>query len=565
MKKIIKRFQLNEMEIGVFLVNDNRSSLESLRLNYLPRLPNSLKDPQNLIFTPHEILKSSPEIAALFPKLSHLPFLKATEQERKASKNLRIGVVFSGGPAPGGHNVIAGIFDAIKKIAVNGQLIGFLDGPSGIILGKHKELSLEEINNHRNLGGFDLLGSGRTKIETEEQMYSALSVCETLTLDGLIIIGGDDSNTNAAVLAQFFKDHESSISVVGVPKTIDGDLKNSFVPLSFGFDTASRVYAEMISNICREAMSSKKYTHFIKLMGRSASHVTLECALATHPNFTFIGEEVLEKKKTLSQIVSDLCDLIIERSKRGKSYGVILIPEGLIQFIPEVSTLIEELNKSLATEDPSSAVLIARLSESSRKCFNTIPENIQKQLLLGRDPHGNVQVSLIETEKLLAELVGKELEKRKEQKLFTGAFHPITHFFGYEGRAAFPSNFDANYCYALGHIAALLIRFEMSGYMTAISNLQADPSDWDIGAVPITSLMHMEIRKGKAKPVIEKALVDLKSPAFSYFSQNKESWALEDSYRFPGPMQFSENSAVKDSLPLSTFMDISLKDSKHEK
>ncbi len=543
-------------------MEDNRSPLESLRLQYVPKLPSLLQDLESVTFTPQEILKCSPDIAVLFPNFANLPFLKAIKSAKKPSKDLRIGIVFSGGPAPGGHNVIAGIFDALKKITVRSTIIGFLGGPNGILSGKHKELSLEEINNYRNLGGFDLLGSGRTKIETESQMHSALSACETLALDGLVIIGGDDSNTNAAILAEFFKAQDSSICVIGVPKTIDGDLKNSFVPISFGFDTASRVYAELISNICRDAMSSRKYTHFIKLMGRSASHVTLECALATHPNYAFIGEEVLEKKKTLSQIVAELCDLISNRSLAGKSYSVIIIPEGLIQFIPEVSTLIEELNKHLTMEAPSPAVLLANLSEPSRECFNTIPENIQRQLLLGRDPHGNVQVSLIETEKLLAELVALELEKRREQNLFTGSFHPITHFFGYEGRAAFPSNFDADYCYALGHVAALLIRFELSGYMTAISNLEGPLSEWSASAVPITSLMHMEIRKGKPKPVIEKALVDSTSPSFIYFTKQRDKWALEDCYRFPGPIQFHEETAAEKILPQSTFMDISLKDIK---
>jgi len=483
----------------------------------------------------------------LFPECSGLPLLEAVKGKEKNTEALRIGAIFSGGPAAGGHNVLAGLFDALE----GGTLVGFLGGPVSLVKGHCKELSKADVDAYRNLGGFDLLGSGRDKIETEEQMKAALDTCTKLDLDGLVIVGGDDSNTNAAVLAEFFKKYGSKTKVIGVPKTIDGDLQNEHVSISFGFDTATKVYAELIGNICKDAASARKYTHFIRLMGRSASHVTLECALATRPNAVLIGEEIHRSNTTLSKIISDIADLICLRSEAGKDYGVIVIPEGLVEFIPEISSLLKELNMALAKEEsPSSHAIIASLSRSGQKCFESLPEPIRKQLLLSRDPHGNVQVSLIETEKLLAELVGVELGRRKAAGLFTGKFHPMTHFFGYEGRCAIPSDFDANYCYCLGTGAALLLRFGVSGYMTFVSNLHLPVENWHIGGVPLTSLMGIEMRKGKSKPVIQKAGVSLEGKPFIYLLEHKEGWGKDDCYLSPGPTQYCNNPAPPLTLSL---------------
>lgn len=529
-----------------------RSPLESLRMKSPHTRPDLLQDLSMVTFSSTKIDTYSEEIASSFPNISTLPLLEGVVGKKTKNPPLKIGAVFSGGPAAGGHNVLAGLFDALE----GGHLIGFLGGPGGVISGSYKEISKQDIDSYRNLGGFDLLGSGRTKIETQEQMESILKTCQALALDGLVIIGGDDSNTNAALLAEFFLRKNAAIKVIGVPKTIDGDLKNAHVPISFGFDTACKVYSELIGNICKDAKSAQKYTHFIKLMGRSASHVALECALMTHPNYTLIGEDVHRNKKTLLEIVSDLCDLISERSKLGKNHGVILIPEGLIEFIPEISSLIQDLNTALSRQESSSSfAIIAGLSQESRRCFDALPEKIQKQLLLRRDPHGNVQVSLIETEKLLADLVGRELEKRKERGLFSGSFHPMTHFFGYEGRCSLPSDFDAAYCYVLGLGTALLLQSGASGYMTFVSHLDQPISKWKIGGVPLASLLHMEHRKGKKKPVIEKALISCEGSPYSYFIKHKDSWALNDAYLSPGPMQFSGSI----SLPFSVSLDLAEK------
>ncbi len=530
-----------------------RSPLELLRMNTPHKVPDLLRDLSCVAVSSEGETKCSEDIAKLFPNISYLPLLRASVGKKSEVTPLKIGAVFSGGPAAGGHNVLAGLFDGMGD---DGELIGFLGGPGGIVTGSYKKLGKHDIDSYRNLGGFDLLGSGRSKIETKEQMQSALEVCTKLKLDGLVIVGGDDSNTNAAVLAEFFRSQDSEIQVIGVPKTIDGDLKNKYVPVSFGFDTACKIYSELIGNLCKDAKSAQKYTHFIKLMGRSASHVTLECALATGANYALIGEEIHKEKKTLEQIVSDLCDLITKRSKAGKNYGVILVPEGVIEFIPEIAALIKELNNALAKKELSSSfALIAGLSSESKKCFESLPEAIRKQLLLRRDPHGNVQVSLIETEKLLAELVGKELEKRKENGLFTGSFHAMTHFFGYEGRCAIPSDFDATYCYALGLGSAILLRAGASGYMTFVSCLEKPVCEWKIGGVPLTSLLNMEMRKGVKKPVIEKALVCCEGAAFANFKQRKDIVAFEDVYLSPGPMQFGERIA----LPVSVSLELSEK------
>ena len=527
----------------VFFMLSTVSSLQSFRMKFSPPIPSYFLDMTSLTLEPVQDCKKDvlKEIFDLFPHLSQLPLVKKKSCTPKEKQPLKIGVVFSGGQAPGGHNVISGLFDSLKKMGEGGALFGFLEGPSGIISGNYKIISQKEIDSFRNTGGFDLLGSGRTKIETKEQFESSLKVCQELKLDGLVIVGGDDSNTNAALLAEYFHQNQCSTCVVGVPKTIDGDLKNDFVPLSFGFDTASKVYSELIGNLARDALSSKKYYHFIRLMGRTASHIALECALSTQPNYTLIAEEIFEKKMTLKQIVADLCQLVRKRALKGKNYGVVLIPEGLIEWIPEVSTLICELNLILAKGDFSEE----KLTQTSKECFSLIPKSIQKQLLLVRDPHGNVQVSLIETERMLAEMVAKELEKDEEL-----VFHALPHFFGYEGRSAFPTNFDASYCYSLGHVAALAVFNKLSGYMCFLSNLHKTIEEWDCGAVPLPFLMQMEVRKGKDTPAIIKALVDLKGKAFQAFQERREMWKEEDRYIFPGPIQFESGFAIPLSLSL---------------
>jgi len=477
-------------------------------------------------------------IKTLFPLTSNQPLLTGQKGPSRACKPLRVGVVLSGGQASGGHNVIIGIYDALKQLNPHSRVFGFLGGPSGIIAGKNKELTADLLAPYRNTGGFDMIGSGRTKIQTEEQLNSALDAVSKMQLDGLVIIGGDDSNTNAAVLAEYFMRNNCSTRVVGVPKTIDGDLKNAHIEISFGFDTACKVYSEMIGNIARDAQSARKYYHFIKLMGRSASHIALECALATRPNLTLIGEEVAAEKKTLIQLTHEIADLICQRAEAGKQYGVILIPEGLIEFIPEMSTLIQELNQILLSDTSgNSAQISSKLTPSARQCFSQLPARIQEQLLMHRDPHGNVYVSGIETERLLMEMVGNELQKRQVAGR-TIQYFPVQHFFGYEGRAGFPSHFDCNYCYALGFTATLLIDEGITGYMAAVTQLTKHPQQWGIAGVPLTAMMHTELRKGKETPVIQKALVDLKGAPFTHFQRLREQWRVQDAYRFPGPIQF---------------------------
>lgn len=505
-----------------------KSPLEVLRAEFQPTLPNVLQSLSSVTFSKGSKTKCFEEVQKLFPKTSSKSVVEGKVEGNREGKALKVGVVLSGGQAAGGHNVITGLFDGLKKLNEKSQLIGFLSGPSGIVENHVLELTREGIAPYRNQGGFDLIGSGRTKIETDEQLKASLETVSKHDLDGLIVIGGDDSNTNAAVLAEYFLNEGCKTVVVGVPKTIDGDLQNEHVAISFGFDTAARTYSEMIGNIERDALSAKKYWHFVRLMGRSASHITLECALATHPNVALIAEEVAEKKMTLKQITDQVAEVIQDRAEKGMTYGVVLVPEGLIEFIPEMKGLIEELNQ-LAGEGETLEVteVIEELSASGKTAFMSIPEEIQKQLLLDRDPHGNVQVSKIETEKLLISAV------RKKVKLSA-----ISHFFGYEGRAGYPSNFDTHYCYALGHVAALLVDEKLTGYMAFVENLENSVEKWKVGGLPITMLMNMEMRKGKEKPVIQKALVDLKGPAFSYFAKNREKWAKEDHYRFPGPIQF---------------------------
>lgn len=476
-------------------MSNNLSPLQKQRLAYKPVVPDLLKDLKNVHFKVVENSRKPPEnLRKLFPKTFGLPSHKLAKGPGQR-RSVKVGVVFSGGQAAGGHNVVAGICDG------GAQVIGFLGGPSGVVENKWREI--KNIDSYRNQGGFDLLGSGRTKIETMEQLASSLKTVLDHKLDGLIVIGGDDSNTNAAILAEYFLEKGCQTRVVGVPKTIDGDLRSEEIELSFGFDSACKTYAELIGNIARDALSAKKYYHFIKLMGRSASHVVLECALATHPNLALIGEE----RRGLGEIIGEIADLICKRFEAGKEYGVILIPEGLIEFVPELS---QDLN-------------------------------------LAKDPHGNVELSQVDTGKLIVDLVKKELQKRS----FKGKFNSLEHFFGYEGRACLPTNFDANYCAALGLLAVAAVREGLTGVICAVRHLQKHPSAWELQAVPIVQLMHLEMRLGKEKPVIQKAIVDTKGSVFIYFSGMRKSWEIEDGYRYPGPIQFFGEPEWTDSTPVS--------------
>ena len=528
------------------------SLLEKKRLKFKPVVPRLLQDLRFITFQKEqktEATGNKKEIEKHFPKTYGRSLIYARAGEGQLTRPLKVGVVLSGGQAAGGHNVIAGLFDALKSFHHESVLYGFLNGPIGVVEGKFEALSEDRISHVRNLGGFDLIGSGRTKIETEEQLSKSMSVFLKMGLDGVVIIGGDDSNTNAALLAEYCLSKGCATKVVGVPKTIDGDLKNDHVEVSFGFDTACKTYAEMIGNIERDARSAKKYTHFIKLMGRSASHIALECALLTRPNMTLIGEEIYEKKRTLQAITEEIADLI---EQRKGDYGVILVPEGLIEFIPEIKELIEELNlllslkeKEVEPEEKLNRAFLS-LSPKSKETLSYFPKDIQLQLLIDRDPHGNVAVSHIQSEKLLSFLVEMELKKRE----YVGQFNPIHHFFGYEGRSGFPSNFDATYCNALGIAAALLIKEGFTGYMSAISHLNKPPLEWGVCGVPITSLMNIEKRKGKRKPVIRKALVDLKGSVFKSFERVRERWKLEDHYLYPGPIQFGSEEEGSFENPL---------------
>lgn len=511
--------------------------LQKKRLEYIPQVPSVLQKISESVFRRQmQDPKNASHLRHLFPKSWEQKGAELVSGNGKKTP-LRIGIFFSGGQAPGGHNVIAGVWDTIQKISTSSQLIGFLNGPSGVINKKWRYLKAPEIDAVRNMGGFDLIGSGRTKIETQEQFASCMQTCFELTLDGLVVIGGDDSNTNAATLAEFFLANDCPTKVVGVPKTIDGDLRSEEIEISFGFDSACKTYAESIGNIARDAASSKKYYHFIKLMGRSASHITLECALATHPNLALIGEE----GKSLEACVLEIADLILARKEEGKEHGVILVPEGLLEFIPEMKALIGELNQLLAKGENQD-----HLKAKSKALFSTLPEKIQTQLLFDRDPHGNVALSQIETEFLLIELVKEELKKRS----YEGKFSPVAHFFGYEGRSCYPSNFDADYCYTLGIMAALAIRDEITGVICAIQGLSLEKEEWRCSLVPILQLMHMEERKGALKPVIKKALVDLEGKPFLEFAKKRKGWETEDHYYSPGPMQFFGDKELTDSVPL---------------
>ncbi|MCM1010295.1 MAG: diphosphate--fructose-6-phosphate 1-phosphotransferase [Fusobacterium sp.] len=540
----------------------NLSPLQIERLKYQPKLPESLSSGINSLEVSEgsatESVRDQEQIKELFANTYGKPtvtFKKSSSSKQSPVRN--VGVILSGGQAPGGHNVIAGLYDALKSANAENKLYGFLGGPSGIIEGKYVEFNDEFINAYRNTGGFDIIGSGRTKLETEEQFKSSLEVCKKLNISAVVIIGGDDSNTNAALLAEWFVKNNTGIQVIGCPKTIDGDLKNEQIEISFGFDTATKTYAELIGNIQRDANSAKKYWHFIKIMGRSASHVALEAALQTQPNITLISEEVEEKKMSLDSIISYMSDIIAKRAENGKNFGIAIIPEGLIEFIPEMKTMISNLNDIMsslekderyasASQSEKFAIIENTLSSENAKVFSSLPTLIKSQLLMDRDPHGNVQVSKIETEKLLIEMIRTRLGEMKKEGKFSGKFADQAHFFGYEGRCAFPSNFDADYCYSLGYNAFALINNGFTGYLSSVRNLTDVASNWIAGGIPLTMMMNMEKRHGEWKPVIQKALVKLDGPVFKKLEQHREEWAMNDRYLFPGAVQYFGPSSVCD-------------------
>ena len=536
-----------------------KSPLQIARASYQPKLPAVFKG--NVALNEGAATQSvadQDEIKALFPNTYGMPIINFTATETaKSYPAIAVGVILSGGQAPGGHNVISGLFDGLKKLNPNNKLYGFLGGPSGLVEHKYMELTADIVDEYRNTGGFDIIGSGRTKLEEVAQFEEGEKICKKLGIKAIVIIGGDDSNTNACVLAEYYKNKNAGIQVIGCPKTIDGDLKNEMIEASFGFDTACKVYSELIGNIQRDANSAKKYWHFIRLMGRSASHITLECALQSQPNICIISEEVEAQNMTLNDIVDEIIKVIVNRANHGLNFGTILIPEGLIEFIPAMKHLIAELNdllanngefNSLTTDDEKRQYVKAKLTEESRLVYSDLPKGIAKQLTLDRDPHGNVQVSLIETEKMLIEMVAKKLAALKAQGIYKGKFAAIHHFFGYEGRCAAPSNFDTDYCYSLGYTASILIAENKTGYMSSVRNL-TEPADQSIaGGVPITMMMNMERRHGHMKPVIQKALVELDGKPFSFFASQREKWAVETDFVYPGPIQYFGPSDVCDRV-----------------
>ena len=543
-----------------------KSALQITRAEYQPKLPVALHGALNAVEgEPTQSVDNQEEIQQLFPNTYGMPYLKFEPTEGEpANVRINVGVILSGGQAPGGHNVISGLFDGIKKLNKDNKLYGFLLGPAGLIEHKYIEITAELVDEYRNTGGFDIIGSGRTKLEKKEQFDKGLEILQALDIKALVIIGGDDSNTNACVLAEYYKAIGAGVQVIGCPKTIDGDLKNSEIEASFGFDTATKVYSEVIGNIMRDCNSAKKYWHFIKLMGRSASHVTLECALQTHPNVTLIGEEVEAKNQTLDDIVTYIAEVVTDRANLGMNYGVVLVPEGLIEFIPAIKKLIAELNDMLAAnqadfelvaDDHKIDYVLAHLSEENASIFRSLPLSVSRQLALERDPHGNVQVSLIETEQLLAEMVAKKLAQWKKDGIYTGKFATQHHFFGYEGRCAAPSNFDADYCYSLGYNAAMLISFGKTGYMSSIKNTCLPADKWIAGGIPITMMMNMEKRNGEMKPVIRKALVSLSGHPYKYFVCHRSDWARNTSFVYPGPIQYFGPSEVCDRPTMTLLLE----------
>ena len=489
-----------------------------------------------------------------------MPLVEFVPGEQTASEPMNVGVILSGGQAPGGHNVITGLFDAIKKLNPANRLFGFILGPGGLVDHNYMELTADVIDEYRNTGGFDMIGSGRTKLEKVEQFEKGLEIIRQLDIKAIVIIGGDDSNTNACVLAEYYAAKQYGVQVIGCPKTIDGDLKNDQIETSFGFDTACKTYSELIGNIERDCNSARKYWHFIKVMGRSASHIALECALQTQPNVCLISEEIQQKDLTLNQVVEQLCEVIASRAAAGNNFGTVIIPEGLIEFIPAIGRLIQELNDLLAAhgadykdldKQAQREYIIAHLSKENAATFETLPEGVARQLSLDRDPHGNVQVSLIETEKLLSEMCEAKLAQWKKEDKYNGKFAAQHHFFGYEGRCAAPSNFDADYCYALGTSAAQLIANGKTGYMAIVKNTTASNDEWKAGGVPITMMMNMERRNGKMKPVIKKPLVKLDGNPFKTFQSLRGKWAKDTCYVYPGPIQYWGPAEVCDKTTMT--------------
>ena len=533
-----------------------KSLLQKARAQYQPKLPKGLKGAVSVKEgAPTQSVGDQEEIKKLFPNTYGMPLIEFVPGEESANRKMNVGVILSGGQAPGGHNVICGIFDAVKKMNPENKVYGFLMGPGGLVDHKYIELTPEFVDDYRNTGGFDMIGSGRTKLEKVDQFEKGLEILRKLDIKAVVIIGGDDSNTNACVLAEYYAAKNYGIQVIGCPKTIDGDLKNDQIETSFGFDTATKVYSELIGNIERDANSARKYWHFIKLMGRSASHIALECALQTQPNICIVSEEVEKKDMTLNDIVEQIATAVAKRAEDGNNFGVVLVPEGLIEFIPAIGRLIDELNDLLAThgadykdleKDAQREYILAHLSKENAETFATLPEAVARQLSLDRDPHGNVQVSLIETEKLLSDMVAAKLDEWKKEGKYCGKFAAQHHFFGYEGRCAAPSNFDADYCYALGVSAAHLIANGKTGYMAIVQNLSASTDEWKAGGVPITMMMNMERRNGEMKPVIRKALVELDGAPFKKFAEKRDEWARETCYVYPGPIQYWGPSEVCD-------------------
>ena len=525
-----------------------KSALQIARAAYQSKLPVTLTGSVIAIEgEPTHSVADQEEIAKLFPNTYGLPELRFEKNPNPVvGKPVNVGVILSGGQAPGGHNVICGLFDGIKKINKESRLYGFLMGPGGLVDHNYIELTSDIIDEYRNTGGFDIIGSGRTKLEKKEQFDKGLEILKELNISALVIIGGDDSNTNAAVLAEYYKGIGAGVQVIGCPKTIDGDLKNEVVEASFGFDTATKVYSELIGNIQRDCFSAKKYWHFIKLMGRSASHIALECALQTQPNICIISEEIEANNATLEDIVNSIANVVAARAANGKNFGTVLIPEGLIEFIPAMKNLIAELNDLLAKNPQVASMtpaeqrqfVIDHLCANNAKAYASLPEGVARQLTLDRDPHGNVQVSLIETEKLLSEMVATRLEELRKEGKFNGKFAAQHHFFGYEGRCAAPSNFDADYCYALGYNAACLINAGVTGYMSSLRNLTKPSVQWLAGGIPISMMFNMERRHGEMKPVIQKALVRLDGTPFRRFAAKRDEWAMNECYVFPGPIQY---------------------------
>lgn len=521
--------------------------MQKVRAAYQPKLPQSLRGNVSLKEgAPTQSVADQAEIKALFPNTYGLPLVEFVPGESAGVQNpINVGVILSGGQAPGGHNVICGIFDELKKLNSANRLFGFLMGPGGLIDHKYKELTADVIDEYRNTGGFDMIGSGRTKLEKEDQFESGIKILRELNIKALVIIGGDDSNTNACVLAEYYAAKKYGVQVIGCPKTIDGDLKNSQIETSFGFDTACKTYAEVIGNIQRDANSARKYWHFIKLMGRSASHIALECALQCHPNICIVSEEVEKNNQTLDDIVTYIAGIVAKRAADGNNFGTVLIPEGLIEFIPAMKRLIAELNDLLATpeaqqvgKDGIRAYVLGKLSKENASIYESLPRTVANQLTMERDPHGNVQVSLIETEKLLSEMVAGKLDEWKKAGKYTGKFAAQHHFFGYEGRCAAPSNFDADYCYSLGASASQLIAAGKTGYMAIVKNTTAPAQEWKAGGVPITMMLNMEKRNGEMKPVIKKALVELEGAPFKEFAAHRAEWAQNTCFVYPGPIQY---------------------------